>query len=31
VALFVVELLWILVGGISGFKLAAFVAGHVQR
>jgi hypothetical protein len=31
VALFVVELLWIVVGGISGVKLAAFVAEHVQR
>jgi uncharacterized protein HemX len=31
VALFVVELLWIVVGDISGFKLAAFVAEHVQR
>ncbi len=30
-ALFAVELLWIGVGGISGFKLAAFVAEHVAR
>ena len=31
VTLFALELLWIVVGGISGFKLAAFVAGHVPR
>ena len=30
-ALFAVELLWIVVGGLSGFKLAAFVAEHVPR
>ncbi|MGA9964593.1 MAG: hypothetical protein WBQ10_05270 [Terriglobales bacterium] len=28
-ALFVVELFWIVVGSVSGFKLAAFVAGHI--
>jgi hypothetical protein len=31
VVLFAVELLWIVVGGISGFKLAGFVAEHVAR
>jgi hypothetical protein len=31
IALFAVELLWIVVGSISGFKLAAFVAEHVAR
>jgi hypothetical protein len=30
-ALFSVELLWIAVGGVSGYKLAAFVAEHVPR
>jgi hypothetical protein len=29
IALFAVELLWIVVGSISGFDLAAFVAEHV--
>ena len=31
IALFAVELLWIVVGGVSGFKLAAFVVEHVGR
>jgi uncharacterized protein HemX len=30
-ALFAVELLWIVVGGLSGFKLATIVAEYVQR
>jgi hypothetical protein len=29
--LFAFELLWIVVGGVSGFKLAAFVSEHVAR
>jgi hypothetical protein len=29
--LFALELLWIVVGGILGSKLAAFVTGHVPR
>ena|ERR1700719_2083144 len=31
VVLFAVEWLWIVAGGLSGFKLAAFVAEHVAR
>jgi hypothetical protein len=31
VALFAIELLWIVVGGVSGFKLAAFIAEHVAQ
>jgi hypothetical protein len=30
-ALFVFELLWIVAGCVSGFKLAAFVSEHVAR
>jgi hypothetical protein len=30
-ALFAVDLLWIVVGGLSGFKLAALVAKHVPQ
>jgi hypothetical protein len=30
-ALFAFELLWIVVGGVSGFKLVAFVSEHVAR
>jgi hypothetical protein len=31
VALFALEPIWIVVGGVSGFKLASFVAEHVAR
>jgi hypothetical protein len=31
IALLALELCWIVVGGVSGFKVAAFVARHIPR